>query len=185
MQYGPVADRISRDRFRKLQRYLHFVDNSTIIPRGQKGHNRLGKVRPILTYITQKCKEVYSPHKEVTVDEAMIKFQGRSSLKQYLPMKPASRCGFSEMPKMATSRTCQYTLGRRGIKSEEGLSTKVVKNLTTELKGLHHHAYNDNYFTSLSLIEDLLKDGIYACGVARKDRKYFPPQLSEAKLKQR
>ena len=55
MWYGPVADRISRDRFRELQRYLHFVDNSTVIPRGQKGNDRLGKVRPILTYITQKC----------------------------------------------------------------------------------------------------------------------------------
>ena len=79
-RYGPVADRISRDRFRELQRYLHFVDNATVIPRGQTGHDRLGKVRPILTYITQKCKEVYSPNKEVTVDEAMIKFQGRSSI---------------------------------------------------------------------------------------------------------
>ena len=28
------------------------------------------------------------PHKELAVDEAMIKFQGRSSLKQYMPLKP-------------------------------------------------------------------------------------------------
>ena len=188
MRYGPVADRISRDRFRELQRYLHFVDNSTVIPRGQKGHDRLGKVRPILTYITQKCKEVYSPHKEVTVDEAMIKFQGSSSLKQYLPMKPTKRgikvWVLGDANNGYFSNLSVYT-GKEGIKSEEGLCTKVVKNLTTELKGLHHHAYFDNYFTSLSLMEDLLTDGIYACGVARKDRKYFPPQLSEAKLKQR
>ena len=91
MRYGPVADRISRDRFRELQRYHHFVDNTLVIPRGQKSHDHLGKVRPILTYITQKCMEVYSAHKEVTVDEAMIKFQGRSSLKQYLPVKPTTR----------------------------------------------------------------------------------------------
>ena len=30
--YSPVADRISRDRFLDIYRYLHFVDNSTISP---------------------------------------------------------------------------------------------------------------------------------------------------------
>ena len=34
---------------------------------------------------------MYAPHKEIAVDEAMIKFQGRSSLKQYLPKKPTKR----------------------------------------------------------------------------------------------
>eukprot|EP00731_Ephydatia_muelleri_P017296 Em0010g394a len=71
LRYAPVADRISRDRFRDLQKYLHFVDNDTLVPRGQRGHDRLGK--------------------EVAVDEAMIKFQGRSSLKQYMPLKPIKR----------------------------------------------------------------------------------------------
>ena len=28
---------------------------------------------------------------EVAIDEAMIKFEGRSSLKQYMPMKPINR----------------------------------------------------------------------------------------------
>lgn len=79
MRYGPVADRISRDRFRELQRYLHFVDNSTVIPRGEIGHDRVGKVRPILISHTSAKKCIST--QEVTIDEAMIKFQGRSSLK--------------------------------------------------------------------------------------------------------
>ncbi len=31
------------------------------------------------------------PGKELAADEAMIKFQGRSSLKQYMPKKPIKR----------------------------------------------------------------------------------------------
>ena len=31
------------------------------------------------------------PHKQLSVDEAMIKFKGRSSLKQYMPKKPIKR----------------------------------------------------------------------------------------------
>ena len=55
--------------------------------------------------------------------------------------------------------------------------------LTSDLKGkYHHHVYFDNYFTSL---EDLEKDKVYTCGIARKDRKSFPPQLKKPNLKNR
>ena len=87
------------------------------------------------------------------------------------------------MPTLATFTTSPHT--KEGSKSEQGLCSKVVKNLTAGLKGLYHHVYFYNFFTSLGLIEDLLKDGIYACGVARKDRKYFPKQPSVASFKQR
>ena len=30
--YGPIADRITRDRFLEISRYLHFVDNTTLTP---------------------------------------------------------------------------------------------------------------------------------------------------------
>ena len=50
LRYSPVADRISRDRFRELSRYLHFVDNNTLVPRGSPGHDRLGKVRPLIDH---------------------------------------------------------------------------------------------------------------------------------------
>ena len=39
----------------------------------------------------QRFAGLYQPHREVAVDEAMIKFTGRSSLKQYMPMKPIKR----------------------------------------------------------------------------------------------
>jgi hypothetical protein len=33
----------------------------------------------------------YHPHREISIDEAMIAFKGRSSIKQYMPMKPTKR----------------------------------------------------------------------------------------------
>ena len=73
---------------RELSRYLHFTDNTKLQPHGLPGHDRLGKVRPIITYLQDKSAQLYLPHREVSVDEAKIKFQGRSSLKQYMPQKP-------------------------------------------------------------------------------------------------
>ena len=49
-RYSPIADRISRKRFRDLFRFLHFADNETLVPRGVDGHDRLGKVRPLIDY---------------------------------------------------------------------------------------------------------------------------------------
>ena len=50
LRYSPIADRISRDHFREISRYLHFVDNSTLQPKGSPGYDRLGKVRPVIDH---------------------------------------------------------------------------------------------------------------------------------------
>ena len=50
LRYAPIADRITRDRFRYISRYLRFVDNSTLAPRGSPNYNRLGKVQPLIDY---------------------------------------------------------------------------------------------------------------------------------------
>ena len=86
--YSPISSRITRDRFFELHRYLHFVDNSSLAPPGSPNDNKLGKVQPI---IRQSFQSVYSHSKNVSVDEAMIPFKGRSSLKQYMPQKPVKR----------------------------------------------------------------------------------------------
>lgn len=187
LHYSPIADRIPRDRFREISRYLHFADNSTLEPRGSPGHDRLGKVRPVINHLSQRFSDLYKPHREVSVDEAMIKFTGRSSVKQYMPMKPIKR-GIKVWV-MADSHngyfhTLQVYTGKQGG-GEKQLGARVVKDLTQDLKGKNHHVYFDNFFTSEQLLQDLVEDNIYACGTARKDRKGFPPALKSAKLKKR
>ena len=39
----------------------------------------------------QNCLNQYNPHRQVSIDEAMVGFKGRNSLKQYMPMKPTKR----------------------------------------------------------------------------------------------
>ena len=87
-RYRPIADRITRDRFLEISRYLHFVDNTTLPPRTDPTYDKLGKIRPVLDSVTQQFLTGYNPHCEVSIDEAMIAFKGRSSMKQYVPKKP-------------------------------------------------------------------------------------------------
>ena len=42
--YAPIASRISRDRFLDISRFLHFVDNSTLLLRTDPNFDRLQKV---------------------------------------------------------------------------------------------------------------------------------------------
>ena len=80
------ADRIPRWRFHKISRYLHFVNNEDLVPHEDPTHDRLGKVRPLIDHLSSKFATLSA------IDEAMIKFQDRSSSKQYMPMKPI-KCG--------------------------------------------------------------------------------------------
>ena len=74
-RYRPIADRITRDRFLEISRYLHFVDN-TLPPRTDPTYDKLGKIRPVLDSVTQQFLTGYNPHCEVSIDEAMIAFKG-------------------------------------------------------------------------------------------------------------
>ena len=187
LHYAPISDRIPRWRFREISRYLHFVNNEDLSPRGDPAHDRLGKVRPLLNHLSNKFATLYDPSKHVAVDEAMIKFQGRSSLKQYMPMKPIKRgikvWVLGDSTNGYFSRFDVYT-GRQENR-EVGLGEHVVKKLTDDIKHKNHHVYFDNFFTSAKLLEDLERDGIYGCGTARKDRRGFPPSLKTPGLKER
>lgn len=58
-----------------------------------------------------------------------------------------------------------------------GLGKRVVLDLSRRLHGLRHHLFFDNFFSSVSLLETLLENGLYACGTARQNYREFPAPL--------
>ena len=131
--------------------------------------------------VNNELLTVYHPHKEVSIDEAMIPFKGCSSMKQYMPKKPPVKRGFkiwmrADATNGYISEFYAYT-GKEGDNTEVNLGAKVVMSLTKKLTGLYHHVYFDNYFTSISLLINLLKIGIYNCGTMRTNRKGSPDDL--------
>ena len=86
-----VKNVMPRNRFGKLNQYLHLNNNSNALPREDANYNKLFKVRPLLDVITKQFREVYNPAQNLSIDEAMIAFKGRLSIKQYMPQKPIKR----------------------------------------------------------------------------------------------
>ncbi|KAK2153449.1 hypothetical protein NP493_2311g00012 [Ridgeia piscesae] len=53
--------------------------------------DKLGKVRPFLSTLQQNFPCLFAPGVASSIDEAMIKYNGRLRWKQYMPMKPIKR----------------------------------------------------------------------------------------------
>ena len=83
---------MKHDRFSTIMKFLHLVDNDHYVPKGQQGHNTLYKLWPFLEPPIANFQQPYIPHRELSVDEAMVGFKGRLSFIQYLPKKP-TKCG--------------------------------------------------------------------------------------------
>ncbi|XP_047105234.1 piggyBac transposable element-derived protein 4-like [Schistocerca piceifrons] len=75
------------NQYEQIRKFLHFNDNSAMIPRGEKGHDRLFKIRPIIELMRSRFQTI--PVEEcVSVDEQICSTKARSYLKQYMPNKP-------------------------------------------------------------------------------------------------
>ena len=180
LHYSPIASRITRNHFEEISRYLHFVDNDTW---GEEGYHRLQKILPIISAINTACRGNYHPNCENSVDEAMIPFKGRSSLKQYVPLKPVKR-GFKVWVRADSwnGYFCElevYTGKAADGTTEQNLGERVVLKLTEKIAGLNHQVFVDRFFTSVRLYSTLLEHNVYACGTIIASRKNFPDELKE------
>ena len=107
----------------------------------------------MIDHLSANFSDIYDLHCEVAVDEAMIKFTGHISLKQYMSMKPIKR-GI-EVWALADSHNgyfhkFQVYTGKEGS-GEKQLGQRVVKDLTQDLKDKNHHVFFDNFFTWLTM----------------------------------
>ncbi|CAC5374938.1 unnamed protein product [Mytilus coruscus] len=153
-----LEEKFSRNRYEELQRYLHVADTTQNPPRLQPGHDKLAHVRPILEIIRDKSLQEYKPHMEVSIDEAMIGFNGSLGSNIYT--------------------------GKTANNPEQHLGKRVVLDLMTPVFGLGHHLYCDSFFTSPDLFINLWEHGTYACGTVRANRKGLPAGLDRIKLKE-
>jgi hypothetical protein len=142
--------------------------------------DKLYKARPLILHLNSKFRESYGPSRNISVDESMVAFKGRSTLKQYMPMKPIKR-GFKVWV-AADSRT-GYMLNfkvheGKSKEGEEGtLGERTVVEMVRPYFDKGFCVYFTNYFTSFDLLSNLLLNKTFACGTLRENRKYYPKHL--------
>lgn len=168
--------------------HIHLNDNAKMPKHGDVNFDKLYKVRPFLNKLNTQFDECYHPSQNQSVDESMIKFKGRSALKQYMPMKPTKR-GYKVWVRADDKGyVCQFDI-YTGKKTKDSKPTKdlgpsVVKELTSKLEGKFFKIYADNFFSSIPLAKYLSEKGIGYCGTIRSNRKHIPDLTKDAGMKQ-
>ncbi|GFS10706.1 PiggyBac transposable element-derived protein 4-like [Elysia marginata] len=125
----------------------------------------------------------------------MVAFTGRISFKQYMKNKPTPWgfkiwcCAEAESGYLLNFQV--YT-GKNGNHqpTEHGQGHQVVTNMVQNHLGKNHAVFFDNFFSSVKLVEDLLKEKTTCCGTIRPNRKGWPlpsqkQKPGEVKMKQK
>ena len=114
----------------------------------------------------------------------MTKFKGRSSMRQYLNMKPI-KWDINQWFRCASSNGYLYEfdlyLGRNQ-NVDVNLGEGVVKQLSEKLKGTFCTLFFDNFFNRPLLINKMLEENIYAIGTVRSNQKHMPKLKDDKKM---
>ncbi|KPP62821.1 piggyBac transposable element-derived protein 4-like [Scleropages formosus] len=166
-------------RFEKLNQNIHLCDREMEPARGRPDYDGLYKIRPLLNVVQSTMWEAYAPNRCLTIDAGAVAVKGRFSTAQYMPSKPIKKGLKVWMLCDSKSGYCHRAaihVSRPG-EDAEALGYRVVTSLAKGLEGKYHHLFMDSFFTSVSLLQRLLRDGLYACGTTQQSRHGFPDML--------
>ncbi|KAH9379192.1 hypothetical protein HPB48_000223 [Haemaphysalis longicornis] len=158
-----VADSMPVNRFEELQRFLHFKDHSDTL---SFQNDRVTQIRSVIDALNEAFFSGVDAEEYQSVDEMVIPFKGRSSVRQYLPSKP-KRWGFKVWVRAGVSGVNQGTTGGRSNVSSEIGTAGVVIRLSEGLERKNYKLYADNVFRSMALLSKLREDGIFFAGTCR------------------
>ena len=176
-----LSELISCKRYELIRTFLHVVPTEE---EAALAGNRLSKILPLHDHIKNKCLELYQPQQQqLSVDERMVKAKARSRFRQYMRQKP-TKWG---MKYWVVADTSGYTLdfnlyvGKDEGYSAKGLSYDVVMTLVQRFAFQGYEVYFDNFYTSHTLLNDLLELEIVATGTLNVKRIGVPPEIIDIK----
>ena len=139
------------NRFQQLFTMLHFTNNNQIpatLNTAQRFEVKLGN---LLTAVNINSASLLTPARALSIDEMMVKFYGRSVLRQYIKAKPhkygiklwaicCACCGYSLKQNIYLGSTVESVGGR-----------DVVLQLTQPYLDKGHVIYCDRFFSHMDL----------------------------------
>lgn len=187
-----IRETMSLNKFEQIRRQFHFNDNDNMIPKRQPNHDRLFKIRPLVSALIKRFQTV--PLEQcLSVDEQICSTKARSSLKVYMPNKP-HKWGYKLFVLSGTeSGYCYFfeiftgmendASSRLPSESDLGSCANVVVRMLRMVPDyLNYKVCFDNYFSTVPLIVELSKRGIHSVGTIRKNRLYNDNLPSDKEL---
>ena len=165
---------LPKNRYTAIKRYLHISDPDNTYTDAEW----FKKVEPLNSTIRRRFQEVVVPASDVTVDEMMIRFHGRSKHSVRMPKKPIKQ-GFKIFAICQRGYTYNWLFHSRingtaelDFTTQFAATQSVVYQLALSLphdQGYHFNVYMDNLFTTVPLLSALRDAGIAGTGTARSN----------------
>ena len=171
---------MSYKRFKFLLCQMRFDDSTTREER--RSADRLAPIRDIFESVVASFRQMYSPTEFVTLDEALEPFRGRCGFVQYMPKKPAKyglklQC----LCDANTNYTCNMEVYAGKQPNGPNKPHGITMRLTAPIFGTGRNLTTDNWYTSVPLAEDLLKNKITLVGTMQKNKPDIPPEMRPQK----
>jgi hypothetical protein len=172
-----VVNAFTRDRFKQLLRYFHIAEPT---PAGVK-HDVVDKIKPLHDHCLTIFPEYFSPPEYLTLDEIMVRFKGRSSIKTIIKIKPTP-IGYKVYAIASHGYLLTFHLykGKGGYTVQQGKIHHTVMKLVERWTGSNHTLFTDNLYTSPALCRDLLTKRVRSCGTFRPNRAGVPAGVRDA-----
>ena len=170
-QHSTITSIFSRDRFKQLLRYFRVVP----APVDASPRNPIPHVRALAEKLNQSFAAHFIPTQHLALDEAMVAYKGRSSIKQYIPSKP-HKWGYKIYCLASEDYLLHFEVyeGKEDDPSESGATYDTVIRMTQQYQNQQLILFTDNWFTSPTLMNALKQRGIRMCGSVRSNRKGMP-----------
>ncbi|XP_055295132.1 piggyBac transposable element-derived protein 4-like [Sitodiplosis mosellana] len=161
-------------RYEIIRSFLHVNNNSRMLDKSDRNHDKLFKIRLLITMFNQQFSKVPFRH-HLDIDEKICKSKATNFLRQYLPNKPhpwgtklfllcddLGYCYQFEVYCGGENHTLQP--GEVDLKAT---GNTVVRLMRLVPSFMNHKLNIDNYYTSIPLMIYLRAHGILTCGTMR------------------
>lgn len=178
---------MSKERFNFLINCLRFDDKISRAER--QTTNKFSAVSDIWERLLENCRANYRPGAYVTIDEQLVAFRGKCPFRMYIPSKP-DKYGIKivMMCDNATKYMIDATpyLGKGTVPSNESAAEYFVNKLIYSIRNSNRNVTFDNWFTSVPLVQSLLKKHhLTAIGTIRKNKREFPEAFVDINYQKR
>ena len=179
------ASGMNRARFMNILTALHLCDLeqdkvNELHKARKEPYDPLFKLKPLVNDLQLACEAYFVPGQNISIDERMVAYKGRTGMKQYIKDKP-TKWGFKLW--ILASSDSGYTykfqvyMGKRLTPTTNGLGYDVVMTLMDGLFRQGYHLFCDNFYSSPKLCSDLFQRGCFLTGTIPENRIGFPKNL--------
>lgn len=170
---------MSKNRFASIISHIRFDDGLT---RGERlKTSKSAAIDAIWNIVMANLEEAYNPHQNLTVDEQLFSYHGRTRFTQYIPSKPG-KYGI-KVWWLCDAKTHYplkgeiYTGKLDGAARAQNVGEGVVLSLAKKYYYTGRTIYADNFFSSLNLANTLITKCLAYVGTVRSNKRFIPDEL--------